>query len=65
MHGVIEAGAILRLYEMCLRSDFTRGGCQGPALAIKVFVHRDDSKRQDFELFDFYKFHIFVFLQSK
>ena len=25
MHSVIEAAAILRLYEMCLRLDFTRG----------------------------------------
>ena len=37
---------------MCLRSDFTRAGCQDPALAINVFMHRDDSnRRQAFAFF--------------
>ena len=64
MYSVIEAGAILRLYEMCLRSGFMRG-CQDPALAIKVFMHRDDSKRRDFVVCAFYNFTLFSHFQSK
>ena len=41
---------------MCLRSDFTRAGCQDPALAINVFMHRDDSNRRQ-------AFAFFVLLQ--
>ena len=41
---------------MCLRSDFTRAGCQDLALAINVFMHRDDSNRRQ-------AFAFFVLLQ--